>query len=106
MFARVRSLSATCADWLDSRTGYRALLESALHEPLPRGTGWLFTTGSMITLLVGVQFVTGVCVVVGALVIMGVGVGATVGVGSSVMGTGTTSPVRMPMRRCTVSPGS
>src|SRR5688572_11868943 len=60
MFARVRSLSATAADWLDSRTGYRALLESALHEPLPRGTGWLFTTGSMVTLLVGVQFVTGV----------------------------------------------
>ena len=60
MFARVRSLSATCADWLDSRTGYRALLESAFHEPLPRGTGWLFTTGSMVTLLVGVQFVTGV----------------------------------------------
>ena len=47
-------------DWFDSRTGYRALLTTALHEPLPRGTGWFFTTGSMVTLLVGVQFVTGV----------------------------------------------
>ena len=47
-------------NWLDSRTGYRALVESALHEPLPRGTGWFFTTGSIVTLLVGVQFVTGV----------------------------------------------
>ena len=47
-------------DWLDSRTGYRALSASALNEPLPRGTGWFFTTGSIVTLLVGVQFVTGV----------------------------------------------
>ena len=47
-------------DWLDSRTGYRGLVKSALHEPLPRGTGWFFTTGSIVTLLVGVQFVTGV----------------------------------------------
>jgi ubiquinol-cytochrome c reductase cytochrome b subunit len=48
------------ADWLDSRTGYRGLLEKALHEPLPRGTGWFFTTGSVVTLLVGVQFITGI----------------------------------------------
>jgi ubiquinol-cytochrome c reductase cytochrome b subunit len=47
-------------DWLDSRTGYRALVDTALHEPLPRGTGWFFTTGSVVTLLIGVQFVTGV----------------------------------------------
>ena len=58
--ARCRSVCVKCADWLDSRTGYRALLDSALHEPLPRGTGWFFTTGSIVTLLVGVQFVTGV----------------------------------------------
>jgi ubiquinol-cytochrome c reductase cytochrome b subunit len=47
-------------DWFDSRTGYRALVAKALHEPLPRGTGWFFTTGSVVTLLVGCQFVTGV----------------------------------------------
>ena len=32
----------------------------ALDEPLPPGTGWTFTTGSVVALLVGVQFVTGV----------------------------------------------
>ena len=48
------------ADWLESRTGYRALLDAVLHEPLPRGTGWFFTTGSIVTLLVACQFVTGV----------------------------------------------
>jgi ubiquinol-cytochrome c reductase cytochrome b subunit len=54
------ALSAASAAWLDSRTGYRAILKSALDEPLPGGTGWFFTTGSIVTLLVGVQFVTGV----------------------------------------------
>lgn len=47
-------------DWLDNRTGYRAILHHLLDEPLPPGTGWAFTTGSMLVLLIGVQFVTGV----------------------------------------------
>jgi quinol-cytochrome oxidoreductase complex cytochrome b subunit len=47
-------------DWLDSRTGYRNLLSRLLYELLPPGTGWAFTTGSVITLLLGVQFVSGV----------------------------------------------
>lgn len=47
-------------DWLDSRTGYRHLLEKALDEPVPRGTGWFFTTGSVVTLLIGCQFITGI----------------------------------------------
>jgi ubiquinol-cytochrome c reductase cytochrome b subunit len=47
-------------DWLDSRTGYRAIRDGALNEPLPRGTGWSFTTGSIVTMLVGIQFATGV----------------------------------------------
>lgn len=51
---------AQLCDWLDSRTGYRAWLERALHETLPRGTGWFFTTGSIVTMLVGCQFVTGI----------------------------------------------
>ena len=53
-------MRARILDWLDSRTGYRAILDAFLHEPLPRGTGWFFTTGSVVTLLVGVQFATGV----------------------------------------------
>ena len=47
-------------DWLDSRTGYRALMDRLLLEPLPHGTGWFFTTGSVVTLLVVCQFVTGI----------------------------------------------
>lgn len=49
----------TLLAWLDSRTGYRALVRLALDEELPSGTGWTFTTGSVVTLLVGCQFVTG-----------------------------------------------
>ena len=47
-------------NWIDSRTGYRALLDRLLREPLPHGTGWFFTTGSVVTLLVVCQFVTGI----------------------------------------------
>jgi ubiquinol-cytochrome c reductase cytochrome b subunit len=47
-------------DWLDSRTGVRALLSHALDEPLPPGTGWAFTTGSVVALLLGCQLLTGV----------------------------------------------
>jgi ubiquinol-cytochrome c reductase cytochrome b subunit len=53
-------VKARILDWMDSRTGYRAILDAILQEPLPRGTGWFFTTGSVVTLLVGVQFITGV----------------------------------------------
>ncbi len=47
-------------DWLDDRTGYRALLHHALDEPLPKGTGWAFTTGSVLLFLLGVQVATGI----------------------------------------------
>lgn len=46
--------------WLDSRTGFRALRRHALDEPLPPGTGWAFTTGSVVALLIGCQALTGV----------------------------------------------
>lgn len=47
-------------DWLDARTGYRAGLSHLLDERLPHGTGWAFTTGSAVTLLLGIQFLSGV----------------------------------------------
>ncbi len=47
-------------DWLDSRTGYRAGLSHLLDERLPQGTGWAFTSGSVLTLLLGIQFLTGI----------------------------------------------
>jgi quinol-cytochrome oxidoreductase complex cytochrome b subunit len=46
-------------DWIDSRSGYRRLLHKLLYEELPSGTAWLFTTGSVVTLLITCQFITG-----------------------------------------------
>jgi ubiquinol-cytochrome c reductase cytochrome b subunit len=56
-------VGARVLDWLDSRTGYRRLFSRLLYELLPAGTGWAFTTGSVITLLLGVQFVSGLVLV-------------------------------------------
>ncbi len=50
----------TFLDWLDARTGFRRLRALALDEPLPPGTGWAFTTGSVIAVLLGCQALTGV----------------------------------------------
>ena len=47
-------------DWLDARTGFRALVKHLLDEPIPRGVGWWFVTGSIVLFLLGVQFATGV----------------------------------------------
>jgi ubiquinol-cytochrome c reductase cytochrome b subunit len=47
-------------DWLDLRTGYRAGLSRVLDEHLPHGTGWAFTTGSAVSLLIGIQLLSGV----------------------------------------------
>lgn len=47
-------------DWLDERTGYRAGKKHLLDEAIPRGTGWWFVTGSVLMLLLGVQFLTGI----------------------------------------------
>ena len=47
-------------DWFDHRTGYRAALHHLLEEPLPHGTGWAFTTGSVLLFLLAIQLLTGV----------------------------------------------
>jgi ubiquinol-cytochrome c reductase cytochrome b subunit len=47
-------------DWLDDRTGYRSVLRRLLDEPLPSGTGWAFTTGSVLIFLIGIQALTGI----------------------------------------------
>ena len=47
-------------EWLDSRTGVRGIRSHLLDEPLPSGTGWWFTTGSVVLFLLGVQFASGV----------------------------------------------
>ena len=46
--------------WLDSRTGYRALLHLALYENVPGGARWSYVFGSAVTVLILMQAATGV----------------------------------------------
>ena len=46
--------------WLDDRTGWRGLRRHLLDEPLPAGTGWWFTLGSLLLFGLTVQVVTGI----------------------------------------------
>jgi ubiquinol-cytochrome c reductase cytochrome b subunit len=46
-------------DWIDDRTGAKRLREVLLDEPIPPGTGWFFTLGSVLLALLGVQLATG-----------------------------------------------
>src|SRR5262245_23261644 len=54
------SLPNTLLDWLDSRTGWRTGRRKLLEEPIQAGVGWWFVTGSILLMLLTVQFVTGV----------------------------------------------
>ncbi len=47
-------------DWLDNRTGFRAMGKQLLDEQVPRGVGWWFVTGSIVMFLLSVQLLTGV----------------------------------------------
>jgi ubiquinol-cytochrome c reductase cytochrome b subunit len=46
-------------DWLQARTGYRGAVSVMLDEPLPPGTGWFFTLGSVLLALLSIQLLTG-----------------------------------------------
>ncbi|MEO7330896.1 MAG: cytochrome b N-terminal domain-containing protein [Minicystis sp.] len=46
-------------DWLDERTGHRALLRHVLDEPLPGGARWSYVWGSALTISLLTQAVTG-----------------------------------------------
>jgi ubiquinol-cytochrome c reductase cytochrome b subunit len=46
-------------DWLQSRTGFRGARHALLDEPIPPGTGWFFTLGSVLLALIGIQLATG-----------------------------------------------
>jgi ubiquinol-cytochrome c reductase cytochrome b subunit len=46
--------------WLESRTGYRALVHAALQERVPGGARWRYVFGSAVTVLILVQAVTGI----------------------------------------------
>ena len=45
--------------WLDERTGLKTIRRVVLDEPLPPGTGWFFTLGSVLLALLTIQIVTG-----------------------------------------------
>ena len=51
-------------DWLDDRTGVRAVRRHLLDEPRPPGTGWWFTLGSVLLFGLAVQIVTGTALAV------------------------------------------
>ncbi|NQW04040.1 MAG: cytochrome b N-terminal domain-containing protein [Acidobacteria bacterium] len=46
-------------DWLDHRTGFRDLRHHLFDEPLPPGTGWAFTLGSLLLFGLTLQVLTG-----------------------------------------------
>ena len=50
---------ARISAWLDSRTRYKRARGALLDEPVPAGTGWLFTLGSVLLALIVVQLLTG-----------------------------------------------
>jgi ubiquinol-cytochrome c reductase cytochrome b subunit len=52
-------LRARIFAWIDARTGAAAARRVLLDEPLPQGTGWFFTLGSMLLALLTVQILTG-----------------------------------------------
>jgi ubiquinol-cytochrome c reductase cytochrome b subunit len=47
-------------DWLDHRTGYRAIVHDALYEHIPGGARWRYVWGSTLTFCFFVQVVTGI----------------------------------------------
>ncbi len=56
----MRRLVASVARWLEDRTGYRGIRKHLLDEPLPAGTGWWFTLGSLLLFGLSLQIVTGI----------------------------------------------
>lgn len=46
-------------EWVHARTGYRDAARVMLDEPLPPGTGWFFTLGSVLLALLSIQLLSG-----------------------------------------------
>ncbi len=46
-------------EWIHARTGYRDAAHVVLDEPLPPGTGWFFTLGSVLLALLSFQLLSG-----------------------------------------------
>ncbi len=52
---------ATIHDWLDDRTGYRAILSRTLFAPIPGGARWRYVWGTTLGFTFFLQMVTGIC---------------------------------------------
>jgi len=52
-------MKARLFQWLDERTRFQAARHVLLDEPIPPGTGWIFTLGSVLLALISVQLLTG-----------------------------------------------
>ncbi len=46
-------------NWLDSRTGYKHLIQEALYEPIPGGARWRYVWGSTLSFVFMTQVITG-----------------------------------------------
>ncbi len=53
------SWSTNLGDWLDARTGYRAIVKHSLEEPVPGGARWAYIFGSVLTGCIALQAITG-----------------------------------------------
>lgn len=51
--------STSVRDWLDRRTGYRALLSHLLDEPIQGGPRWAYVFGALLLITLGNQVLTG-----------------------------------------------
>lgn len=47
-------------EWVDHRTGHRALVHDALYENIPGGSRWIYVTGSMLVMAFVTQVFTGI----------------------------------------------
>jgi ubiquinol-cytochrome c reductase cytochrome b subunit len=48
-------------DWLDNRTGFRAVVHEALYERIPGGARWRYVWGSTLVFVFVAQTITGLC---------------------------------------------
>src|SRR5687768_14957347 len=46
-------------NWLDDRTGYKAVMHDALYENIPGGSRWRYVWGSTLVFTFTVQLITG-----------------------------------------------
>ena len=56
----MKRASAALAAWLEERGGLHSIRRYFLDEPLPPGTGWWFTLGSLLLFGLSVQVITGI----------------------------------------------